>query len=271
MSWSVSDVAMAWGAIRHRNPLIYHITNAVAMNEQAHVMLAVGASPIMSWNPLEAGDLTRACDGVLINIGTPTRESAEAAFVAVEEARSAGKPLLLDPVGYGATALRSELTERLLESGAPAIVKGNGSEISLLAGAGGAIRGVDAVEVGDSAKAAAGVAKKFHCLAIATGKYDYVSDGRQVWAVRGGHVWLKSLTGSGCWAGSLVLAAVVSCGDELLGSVAALVAFGIAAEKAASISRGPGTFRANLFDVLSSLTPGDFEAAGVRWDKRQVL
>ena len=102
MSWSVSDVAMAWEAIRHHNPLIYHITNAVAMNEQAHVMLAVGASPIMSWNPLEAGELARACDGVLINIGTPTREVQRLPSL-LSKSSFCGKPLLLDPVVYGAT------------------------------------------------------------------------------------------------------------------------------------------------------------------------
>ena len=116
-------------ATMHR-PLIYHMTNVVAMSEQAHLALAIGASPVMSLYPGEAAELVSAADVLLVNIGTPSREGIEAMFVAAREARELGKPAILDPVGYGATKMRVDLVNRLLDTKAFRVIKGNGAEIA---------------------------------------------------------------------------------------------------------------------------------------------
>lgn len=115
-----------------RRPLVYHMTNMVAIGEQANLALAIGASPVMSLYPGEAVELVIAADSLVINIGTPSKEGIEAMFAAAREARELGKPALLDPVGYGATKMRMGLVERLLDTKAFSVVKGNGAEISLL-------------------------------------------------------------------------------------------------------------------------------------------
>jgi len=146
-------------------PLVYHMTNMVAMAEQAHLTLAIGASPVMSLSSEEAAEMVNIANAVLINIGTPSKEANEAMLTAAHTAKRLGKPAILDPVGYGATKLRINLVEGLLETGAFSIVKGNGGEISLLAGERAEVRGVDSVGSPPAAIAAKTVAQKYNCIA----------------------------------------------------------------------------------------------------------
>lgn len=253
MTLTIERLVAAWQSIGTRHPLVYHLTNGVAMPEQAHVTLAVGASPVMSLCAEEAEDFAKLADATLVNTGTPSPGSGEVFARAIRAAKEASHPVILDPVGYGATPFRSRVAIGLLESKGITVVKGNASEICLLAGQEGSVRGVDRGLAPNPAGAVLDLARKWNVIAVATGETDWVSDGEWTWAVEGGDPLLKSFSGSGCWLGTLVAACIGASGDSLGGTVAALCALGAAAEAAGRVSRGPGSFRANLLDALHEL------------------
>jgi len=250
-------------------PLVYHMTNMVAMAEQAHLTLAIGASPVMTLSSEEAAEMVNIANAVLINIGTPSKEANEAMLTAAHTAKRLGKPAILDPVGYGATKLRINLVERLLETGAFSIVKGNGGEISLLAGERAEVRGVDSVGSPPAAIAAKTVAQKYSCIAAATGHEDYVSDGERVYVRRSGHEWLTRISGSGCWAGTL-MAACLSVTEPLPAAMSALSLMGAASQIAAEQSDGPGTFRIRMFDVMYQITQNPDAFSFPQWELMEV-
>lgn len=253
MTLPIERLEAAWQSIGARHPLVYHLTNGVAMPEQAHVTLAVGASPVMSPCAEETEDFAKLADATLVNTGTPSPGAAEVFARAVRAAKEASHPVILDPAGYGATPFRSRLATGLLESKGITVVKGNASEVCLLAGQEGSVRGVDRGHAPNPAGAVLGLARKWDVIAVATGETDWVSDGERTWAVEGGHPLLQSFSGSGCWLGTLVAVCVGASGDSLGGTLAALCAFGAAAEAAGRVSSGPGSFRANLLDTLHEL------------------
>jgi len=162
--------------------------------------------------PEEAAQMVTIANTILINIGTPSKEANETMLIAARTARNLGKPAILDPVGYGATKARIDFVETLLETGAFTIIKGNGAEISLLAGERAEVRGVDSVGSPLAAIAARKVAARYNCVAAATGPVDYVSDGTKVYSLKSGHEWLTKVSGSGCWVGTL-MAACASVAD----------------------------------------------------------
>ena len=250
-------------------PLIYHMTNMVAMAEQAHLTLAIGASPVMSLSSEEAAEMVNIANAVLINIGTPSKEANEAMLIAARTARNLSKPAILDPVGYGVTKTRIAFVETLLETGAFTIIKGNGGEISLLAGERAEVRGVDSVGSPLAAIAARKVAARYNCFAAATGPVDYVSDGTKVYSLVSGHEWLTRISGSGCWVGTL-MAACASVVDPLLAAMAALSLMGAASEEAARRSKGPGTFRINMFDVMYKITQNPDAFSFPQWELMEV-
>ncbi len=249
-----------------RRPLVYHMTNMVAIGEQANLALAIGASPIMSLYPGEAVELIISADSLVINIGTPSKEGIEAMFAATREARELGKPALLDPVGYGATKMRMDLVERLLDTKAFSVVKGNGAEISLLGGEVAQVRGVDSADSPRAALAAKFVARRYDCIAVATGPTDYVSDGKAVYSLKSGHEWLSLVSGSGCYVGTMI-AACMTVAEPLIASMTALALMGAAAERAARESEGPGTFRPRLFDALYAYTRSPRSFTIPQWEK----
>ncbi|MDO9508987.1 MAG: hydroxyethylthiazole kinase [Thermovirgaceae bacterium] len=253
-----------WSALAKQRPLVYHLTNSVAMNFQAQIAVAMGASPLMSLCPSEVEDLAKTADAVLINIGTPTPDSETVFAMAIRAAGSVNRPVLLDPVGYGATHFRTQLVDRLLQEGHVALVKGNAAEISLLSGQEASVRGVDAGYAPDPGKAVFDVARSWNCIAIATGPIDWVSDGERIWSVQGGHPYLASFSGSGCALGTIVAAIVAASRLPLEGALTALLAYRIAAETAALESRGPGTFPSALIDALHCLTQQGFPPVGER-------
>lgn len=258
---SAAAIAEAWDALEQRSPLVFHLTNGVVMNEQAHLALALGASPLMSAHPGEAVELTSIADGLLLNIGTPTELTMESMRRAAARAADDGTPVVLDPVGYGASELRNGLVEELLHTGAVALVKGNGGEMGLLGGAGGSVRGVDSEGASDPAASVRAVARRHGCLAVATGAVDHLSDGERLWAVSGGSGLLPRITGSGCWLGTVLASCLAAGGDSLSAVLAGLVGFGLAAERAERRSRGPASFRTHLLDELYLLEGADLAGA----------
>jgi hydroxyethylthiazole kinase len=240
--------------LRARKPLIHQITNYVVMNETANVTLALGALPVMAHAPQEVEEMAAAAGALVLNIGTLSEHWVEAMLLA---GRAAGGPIVLDPVGAGATRYRTETAKRLLDELDIAVVRGNAAEIATLAGRDAEIRGVESIGADDSAEElATEAAIALGCVAAVTGPTDFVSDGERVIAVSNGHELLGSVSGTGCMA-----TAVTGCflaakpGAPLEAAAEALVAFGVAGENAARAAHGPGTFHAGLYDALYNLDP----------------
>lgn len=263
------DLADAWASLRKENPLIFHVTNAVATALSANVCLAIGASPLMSQYPEETEELIGIARGFLVNLGTPSSAALETVERGMKAARSkapeASPFTLLDPVGYGASRFRVESTDALLDRYSFSIVKGNAGEISLLAKVGGATKGVDAASTGDLRKGVLTLARERRCVACATGETDFLSDGESAALVRGGSALLPVLSGSGCVVGTIILSVTAACGDAVLGTLCGLAAMGVASERAEKKCAGSGTFAAALLDELNTLRPEDFQNSRTRW------
>jgi hydroxyethylthiazole kinase len=192
----------------------------------------------------------------VLNPGTLEPAWIEAMVLAGKQASQRGTPVVLDPVGAGATEFRTRANQRLLEEVRPAIVRGNGGEIGALAGAGGEVKGVDSVgELDQPEVVARQAAKLWGCTVAITGKRDWVSDGARVLGVDNGHAWLTTLTGTGCMATTVVGSFAAVEPDRLVATTAGLACFGLAAELAAGGAEGPGSFKRLLFDSLFNLTP----------------
>jgi hydroxyethylthiazole kinase len=251
--WARS-VAETLESVRQERPLVHHITNQVVMNDTANITLQVGARPVMARAAEEVEEVVRSADALVLNLGTPTVEGLKPMALAGRVASEMGIPIVLDPVGVGATALRDRAASQFLGELSIAIVRGNGAEIGILAGTGGQARGVDAVETGDMTQAVRSLALRYGLTAVATGERDWLSDGERTIAVDNGHPLLATVTGTGCMATTVIGAMAAVEADPLLAAVAGLVCFGVAAERAAEGARGPGSFKVALFDALYTLT-----------------
>jgi hydroxyethylthiazole kinase len=237
--------------LRERKPLVHQITNYVVMNETANATLALGALPVMSHAPEEMAAVAGA---LVLNIGTLSDHWIEAMLLA---GKAAAGPIVLDPVGAGATRYRTETAKRLLDELDVAVVRGNPAEIATLAGREAEIRGVESITAADSgAELARAAARMLGTVAAVTGPTDHVSDGERVIAVSNGHELLGTVSGTGCMStavtGSFLAA---KPGEPLEAAAEALVAFGLAGEDAARDAKGPGTFHAALYDALYNLDP----------------
>lgn len=240
--------------LRARKPLVHQITNYVVMNETANATLALGALPVMAHAPQEVEEMAAAAGALVLNIGTLSEHWVEAMLLA---GKAAAGPIVLDPVGAGATRYRTETAKRLLEELDIAVVRGNAAEIATLAGRDGEIRGVESIGADDSPdELAKEAATALGCIAAVTGPTDYVSDGRRMIAVSNGHEFLGTVSGTGCMATAVTGSFLAVKPDAPLeASVEALVALGVAGEDAAQAAKGPGTFHAALYDALYNLDP----------------
>lgn len=232
-------------------PLVQCLTNGVVTNFTANALLAAGASPAMVDIPGEAGPFARVASAVLINLGTPHAEQREAMVEAASAAREAGVPWVLDPVAVGALPVRTGLAHELLALG-PTVVRGNASEVMALCGEVGG-RGTDAtVTVAEAANAAATVALEHGCVVTVSGPRDLVTDGLQEEWVAHGHPLLTRVTGGGCALGALVAAGLAGGADPFVATVDSVARWGLAAERAAALADGPGSFAVALLDALDS-------------------
>lgn len=246
-------VAEGVDRIRRNAPLVHNVTNLVAMTLSANVLIAVGASPIMSAAPEETGELAAMSGALVVNIGTLTTAWIAGAEAAVAGARRAGRPWLLDPVGVGATTFRRETAQALVAQ-RPRIIRGNASEILALAQGAGGGKGVDSTAGVDAAlDAARALAVATGAVVAVTGAVDLVTDGSRTRRVENGHVLLTRTTASGCALSSLIGAWAAVLDDPLEATSGALAAYGVAAEIAAGTATGCGSFVAALLDALGGL------------------
>jgi len=244
-------------AMREQKPLVHQITNYVVMNETANATLALGALPVMAHAGEEVEEMTRIASSLVLNIGTLSGHWVDAMLLAGGAASARHIPVVLDPVGAGATEYRTATARRILESVGVTVLRGNAGEIATLVGAHAEVRGVESIATGmEPAELARTAARSLGVVASVTGPVDYVSDGERVLAVANGDALLATVTGTGCMS-----SAITGCflaakpGEPLEAAAEALAAFGVAAEDAARGAEGPGTFHARLYDGLYALDP----------------
>jgi hydroxyethylthiazole kinase len=253
-----SDLAM----IRERRPLVHQITNYVVMNETANATLALGALPVMAHAVEEVEEMASAAGALVLNIGTLSAHWIEAMLLAAKAANRVGVPVVLDPVGAGATRLRTETAKRILKEAEISVVRGNAAEVATLAGRHAQIRGVESLGADESgAELAKAAAAELGCVAAVTGPVDHVSDGERVIAVANGHELLGTVTGTGCMSTAMTGCFLAVAPDRPLEAAAeALVAFGVAGEDAAVGAKGPGSFHVALYDALYNLDPATIDS-----------
>jgi hydroxyethylthiazole kinase len=247
--------------LRKERPLVHHITNYVTVNDCANITMCIGGAPVMAEAGEEVAEMVSLAGSLVLNIGTLRGEQVDAMLIAGKEANRLNIPIVLDPVGAGATRYRTETAHRLLKDLEISILKGNAGEIGVLAGTGGTVRGVDSIGVvGRPVDVCQEFAKAIGAVVVMSGPTDIVTDGRRTILVDNGHAMMGRISGTGCMASSIVGAFAAISKDHVLSSVAGLTAFGIAGERAARTGHGPCSFKNALFDAVSSLGPEDVRA-----------
>jgi len=250
--------------VREKHPLVHHITNYVTVNDCANITMCAGGAPVMADAPEEVVEMAGVAGALVLNIGTLNAAQVESMILAGGMANDRKIPVILDPVGAGATGFRTKTAERLLSELKISILKGNAGEIGVLAGSGGNVRGVDSHGMsGDPVAVAREFARAENITVVASGATDIVTDGKRVLLIKNGHPMMGSISGTGCMAASVTGVFAAESSDPVLASAAALAAFGLAGERAAAIARGPFTFKTALFDEMALLTPAEL-ASGFR-------
>lgn len=243
-------------AVRERKPLVHNITNFVVMNYTANALLAMGASPVMAHAINEVEEMVSHAGALVLNIGTLTDEWVAAMIAAGRKATDKKIPIVLDPVGSGATRLRTESARKILSQTRVSVLRGNASEILSLQDDNSRTKGVDAVHGVDEAARTAGIlaAELGSTLAI-TGPVDLITDGRCVVRVANGHPLMASVTGTGCTATAAVGAFLAVDPDPVGAAATALAFFGLAGEVAGASATAPGSFMIKMLDALFTITP----------------
>ena len=264
----LKSVGEALDALRAKRPLVSCLTNSLTALRVADGLLAAGASPIAALDSGEATVLATTCDALLVNVGTADRVQAEAMRAAVARANMSSHPWALDPAGVGSLSLRTYLAKELMRR-FPAVIRGNASEILVLAGVVGAEaggRGLESTAKGeDVVREASRLAQVTHATVIVSGEKDFVcAENAPAVAVRNGSPLMAKLAGSGCLQGALAAAFLGALGgkERLVAAVSAAVVLGLAGERAAAKAKAPGTFAAALLDALADLKGADVAKAG---------
>ena len=243
--------------LREAKPLVHQITNYVVMNETANATLALGALPMMAHAREEVEEMVQLAGALVLNIGTLSPHWVDAMLAAGRKANELGVPVVLDPVGAGATTFRTETAKRILDEVGVTVLRGNVGEVATLVGVAAEVRGVESIDAGgDAAEVARSAARSLGLVASVTGPVDHVSDGETVLAIANGHPLLAAITGTGCMSSTVTGCFLAVDRDRPLeGAAEALVAFGVAGEDAAVGARGPGSFHVALYDALAALDP----------------
>ena len=249
---NVLSLREALALLREKRPLVHNITNFVVMNWTANMLLALGASPVMAHALDEVEDFAAMAQSLVINIGTLDEPFVEAMHLAAKRAGKRDVPWILDPVGAGATAYRTETSKALIARG-PAIIRGNAGEIMALAGkAKGVSKGVDSLAASDAAvDAAKRLADKSGAVVVVTGATDYVVTGDRTETVEGGHAMSQQVTGTGC-ATTAVIGAFLGLEPAFEAATHGLAVMKRAATKAAVGASGPGTFALHMLDAVAA-------------------
>lgn len=265
--------------VKAKTPLVHNITNYVTVNDVANVLLACGGSPIMSDEPKDVEDITTICGGLNINIGTLNERSIEGMFLAGRRAKELGHPILLDPVGAGASKLRTETSLKLMKELHPTVIRGNISEIKTLASGSGTTKGVDA-DVADAVTEenlesavdfVKTFAKKSGSIVAITGAIDLVSDGETCFVIRNGRAEMGKITGTGCQLSGMMTAYITANPDKRLEAAAAAVCvMGLAGEIGWGHMQeweGNSTYRNRIIDAIYQMDEAILDE-GAKYERR---
>ncbi len=248
-------------AVRENKPLVHNITNFVVMNTTANVLLAMGASPVMAHAPNEVEEMVSFAGALVLNIGTLTDPWVDSMLKAGVKATALDKPIILDPVGSGATALRTAAAKRIIADTRVSVIRGNASEVLSLQRSDAKTRGVDAIHsVADAAGAASELSGQLATTLAITGPVDLVTDGSKEVRIANGHPLMGYVTGTGCAATAVIGAFLAVDPDPVSATATALAYFGLAGEIAGKSSDAPGSFWVGLLDALYTITPQQLQA-----------
>lgn len=240
--------------IRRDAPLVHNITNYVVMNTTANALLAIGASPVMAHAAEEVVEMTGLAGALVINIGTLSPAWIDSMLKAASSAAVRGIPYILDPVGAGATAFRTETSQRILAEAVPSVIRGNPSEIRAIHYAEASTKGVDSRHSSEDAlEAAQKLSEDLSTTVSVSGETDLIIDGQNIVSIANGHPMMPKVTGLGCTASALTGAFAAVNSSALAAAAHAMAAMGIAGELAAEKSAGPGSFQMNFLDALYRL------------------
>ena len=250
-----SDVlSAAIAAVRTQSPLVHNITNYVVMNNSANALLAIGASPVMAHWVSEMEEMTVIAGALVLNIGTLDDKWIDGMLIAGNAAMRRGTPIVLDPVGVGATSQRTEAAMKIIEHCRPTIIRGNASEIMALVDASVKSKGVDSSASSDDAlESAKRLAVDTGAVVVISGATDYITNGTDVYTVEGGSPIMTTVTGMGCTSTAIVGAFAAAVEDPMIAATAAMAVMSLAGERAAEYSRGNGSMQVNFLDELYNL------------------
>ncbi len=249
--------------IRTQSPLVHNITNYVVMNNTANALLALGASPVMAHAIDEVAEMAGLARALVINIGTLSPAWVDAMVIAARVAAERDIPIVLDPVGCGATAFRTDSALRLLDAARPGVIRGNASEIRALARCAGGAKGVDSLHTPEEVREQAIALSRSHgCVVSVSGAVDLIVAADRVSQVHNGVPLMTRVTGMGCTASAVTGACLAVEADAFAAARLAMVIMGVAGELAADRAAGPGSFQMHFLDVLHALHEGDLQQRG---------
>jgi hydroxyethylthiazole kinase len=248
-------------ALRAQKPLIHNITNYVVMNYTANALLAMGASPVMAHAQNEVEDMVSFAGALVLNIGTLTDDWIHSMITAGRKASEQQIPVILDPVGSGATALRTDSAKKIIAETRVSVIRGNASEILSLRHAESKTKGVDSLHsVEEAAKTATVLAQELDTTLAITGPVDLITGGDRVIRIKNGHPLMGYVTGTGCTATVTIGAFLAVDDDPVTATATALAYFGLAGEIAGQNASAPGSFMIQMLDALYTITPETLEA-----------
>lgn len=254
-SSNLEKVLNVLNQVRNKNPLVHCITNYVTINDCANILLSYGASPAMCEAYDEVFDFVKSAQALYINLGTLNKEQEASVILAAESAKINNIPLVLDPVACAAIPKKVKIIKRIFEVGKIDIIKGNIGEINFLAGKSSNVKGVDSLDSSEGAMESCKIlAQIYNCTVAATGKEDFITDGKRCARIKNGTSILTKVTGAGCMLGAICSAAAGSYNDNFIATTSAILSMNIAAEEAFKESKAPGSFRVKLIDSIYELT-----------------
>jgi hydroxyethylthiazole kinase len=261
MSLLIEETVNTLRQVRERKPLVHNITNYVVMNSSANVLLSQGASPVMAHSIDEVADMVALAGALVLNIGTLERDWIASMIAAGKAANARPIPVLLDPVGSGATPYRTATTRRLLEEVQVTVLRGNASEVLSMQSAEAQTKGVDSLHsVEDVKDAAVELARDLGLIVGISGEVDLITDGQRTFRVANGHPLMPLVTGLGCGLTATVGAFCAVAEDPLAATTGAFAFYGLAGEIAARTARAPGSFQIAFLDALYTIDEEELRA-----------
>lgn len=241
--------------VRSKSPLIHNITNYVVMNNTANALLSIGASPVMAHAKDEVAEMAGIASALVINIGTLDAAWVDSMIIAGKTASAKNTPIILDPVGVGATSYRTKVCKQIIDECKPTIIRGNASEIIALCNSNVKTKGVDSTDSSESALDSAKLlAQQTNAIVVISGQTDYITDGTNVETVNNGNPMMARVTGMGCTASAMVATFAAINNNPFKAGIHAMTIMGIAGEIAASKSKGNGSLQVNFLDELYNLS-----------------